>query len=301
MRTHFSRTAVKVARVVAWLDRQPRLAPLLPKGAAASTERLLFQAGLLKPWMLRLFSAPWYGRLLTSIEKHTVPGQSLIVGLRKRFMDDETRAALAGGSRQVLVVGAGLDTLCWRLAPEYPDVTFVEVDHPATQAVKRRALEGMGPPPPNLHLLGVDLSRTPLEEALSGLPAWRKEAPSVVIAEAVLMYLEEAHVSAFLEAVRRCTGPGSRLLFTYLLDDSDGKPTTSRGMRWMIEQSLRLAGEPLSWSVHEGALRPFLERHGFQLDDSPERVDLHRRYLVPAGLSELSLRGIEYPAVAEKR
>jgi methyltransferase (TIGR00027 family) len=302
MRTHLSRTAVKVARFVPWLNRQPRLAPLLPKGAAASTERLLLQAGLLKPWMLRLFSAPWYGRLLTSIEKRTVPGQSLLVGLRKRFMDDETRAALAGGSRQVLVVGAGLDTLCWRLAPEYPDVTFIEVDHPATQAVKRQALEGMGPPPPNLHLLGVDLSRTPLEEALSAVPVWRKKAPSIVIAEAVLMYLEEAHVLAFLEAVHRCTGPGTRLLFTYVLDPSAGRPTTtSRGMRWLIEQSLRLVGEPLLWSVHEGALLPLLERHGFQLDDSPERVDLHRRYLVPAGLSQLTVRGVEYPAVAEKR
>ncbi|HEX8826107.1 MAG TPA: hypothetical protein VF794_39745 [Archangium sp.] len=86
---------------MAWLDRQPRLAPLLPKGAAASTERLLLQVGLLKPWMLRLFSAPWYSRLLTSIEKRTVPGQILLVGLRKRFMDEETRAALVGGSRQV--------------------------------------------------------------------------------------------------------------------------------------------------------------------------------------------------------
>jgi methyltransferase (TIGR00027 family) len=301
MRTrHFSRTAVKVARMAVWLDRQPRLAPLLPKGAAASTERLLLQAGLLKPWMLRLYNAPWFGRLLTSIEKHSVPGQSLLVGLRKRFMDDETRAALAGGARQVLVVGAGLDTLCSRLAAEYLDVTFVEVDHPATQAVKREALDAMGPRPPNLHLLGVDLSRTPLEEALSGLPVWRKEVPSVVIAEAVLMYLAEAHVSAFLKAVHPCTGPGSHLLFTYVLDDLNGRPTVSKGMRWMISQSLRAAGEPLLWSVREGELGPFVARHGFQLDDSPERVDLHRRYLVPAGLSELSVRGFEYPAVARK-
>jgi O-methyltransferase involved in polyketide biosynthesis len=152
-----------------------------------------------------------------------------------------------------------------RLAPEFPDVTFVEVDHPATQAVKRKAQEGIGPRPPNLHLLGVDLSRSPLE------------------------------------AAHRRTGPGSRLLFTYILDDSAGKPTASRGMRWMIDQSLRLAGKPLLWSVHEGAFHSFLERHGFRLDESPERVDLHRRYLVPVGLSERMVRGLEYPAVVEKR
>jgi hypothetical protein len=152
MCTHFSRTAVKVARFVPWLDRQPWLAPLLPKGAATSTERLLLQAGLLKPWMLRLLGAPWYGRLLTSIEKRTVPSQSLIIGLRKRFIDDETRAALAGGSRQVLVVGAGLDTLCWRLAPEHPDVTLrlcatAPVSEPACSSPMCSIALTDGPPP----------------------------------------------------------------------------------------------------------------------------------------------------------
>ncbi|HLM48830.1 MAG TPA: SAM-dependent methyltransferase, partial [Myxococcaceae bacterium] len=270
------------------------------KGSAESTERLLLQEGLLIPWLLWLFDAPWYGRLLTSIEQHTVPGQMLVVGLRKRFMDDETRAALARGVRQVLVVGAGLDTLCWRLTSEYPETTFVEADHPATQAVKRRALEGLGGLPRNLHLLPVDLVRTPLDKALRGLPVWQTEAPSVVVAEAVLMYLEEASVLAFLEAVRRCTGPESRLLLTCIREGTYGGAKKERGARWFMELGLQLMGEPIRWRIREEALRGFLARHGFRPEDSPERVDLHRRYLVPAGLSELSAEGFEFPAVAEK-
>ncbi|MCY1075322.1 class I SAM-dependent methyltransferase [Archangium lansingense] len=282
------------------LARQPRLAPLLPKGAAESMERLMLHTGLLKPWMLRLYAAPWYGRLVTSIERHTVPGQVLCVGLRKRFMDDETRAALAEGKRQVLVVGAGLDTLCWRLAKEYPEVTFIELDHPASQAMKREALEGLGPLPPNLHLVGVDLARTSLEEALSQLAAWQKETPSVVIAEAVLMYLKEAHVSTFLEAVYRSTGPGSRLLCTCFRWEVNGRATAGAGTRQLISKSLRLAGEPLLWIVRDGELDPLLARHGFRQDASPERVELHRRYLVPAGLPEVPVSDFEFPVVADK-
>jgi methyltransferase (TIGR00027 family) len=301
MRTHrASRTAVKVGRFMAVLARQPRLAPLLPKGAAESMERLMLHTGLMKPWMLRLYGARWYSRLITSIERMTVPGQVLCVGLRKRFMDDETRAALAEGKRQVLIVGAGLDTLSWRLAREYPDVTFVELDHPASQAMKREALEGLGPLPPNLHLVGVDLARTPMEEGLSRIPVWRKDVPSVVIAEAVLMYLEEVHVAAFLEALRRCTGPGSRLLCTCFRWEVDGRPTAGTGTRRLISDSLRLAGEPLLWLVRSGELGPFLARHGFRQDATPERVELHRRYLEPAGLSDVPVSLFEFPVVADK-
>ncbi|AKJ01333.1 methyltransferase (TIGR00027 family) [Archangium gephyra] len=301
MRTHrASRTAVKVGRFMAVLARQPRLAPLLPKGAAESMERLMLHTGLLKPWMLRLYGARWYGRLIHAIEQRTVPGQVLCVGLRKRFMDDETRAAIAEGKRQVLVVGAGLDTLSWRLAREYPDVTFLELDHPASQAMKREALEGMGPLPPNLHLVGVDLARTPLEEGLSQAAVWRKDVPSVVIAEAVLMYLEEVHVAAFLEALRRSTGPGSRLLCTCFRWEVEGRPTMGAGTRRLISESLRLAGEPLLWIVGNEELGPFLARHGFRQDASPGRVELHRRYLEPAGLSEVPVSLFEFPVVADK-
>jgi methyltransferase (TIGR00027 family) len=295
-----SRTAVKVGRIIVWLARQPRLAPLLPQGAAEAMERLLAHAGVLKPWMLRLYEKPWYGRLLTAIERRTVPGQSVEIGLRKRFFDDEARAALEGGARQVLVVGAGLDTLCWRLASAFPEVTFVEVDHPASQGMKRAALETLGPLPPNLHLLGVDLARTSLEVALAGLAAWRKEVPGVVVAEAVLMYLEEAHVVGFLETLGRCTGSGSRLLFSFLSWEEHGKPRFSPRMRWLVEAGLRSAGEPLLWAVRDGDLERLLSRQGFRLAAPPERTDLHRRYLVPAGLPELPVTRLEQVAVAEK-
>ncbi|WNG49828.1 class I SAM-dependent methyltransferase [Archangium minus] len=301
MRTHHaSRTAVKVGRMIVWLSRQPRLGPLVPQNILSSMERILLQVGELKPWMLRVYESPWYSRLITAIERRTIPGQALEIGLRKRFMDDETRAALARGSRQVLVVGAGLDMLCWRLAPEHPEITFVEVDHPATQALKREALDATGPRPSNLHLLGVDLARTTLEEALSGLPVWRAELPSVVIAEALLMYLEEKSVSAFLQAVHRCTGPGSLLLFTCIQNDEQGRLRLGKATRWMVEEGLRLAGEPFLWHIPERELRPFLARHGFRMDVTPERVDLHRRYVEPAGMPEVPVARYEFPVVADR-
>ena len=72
----------------------------------------------------------------------------LFVALRARLAEDVALAALAEGARQILVLGAGFDTFAHRLAPR-DGLKVFEVDHPATQAEKRRrfALSGLTPPP----------------------------------------------------------------------------------------------------------------------------------------------------------
>ncbi len=140
------------------------------------------------------------------------------VGLRKRFMDDEIRAALAGGTTQVLVVGAGFDTTCMRLAAEFEDRLFVEIDHPSTHASKRAGVEALGMMRPNLRLLAADLATTTLAKALAQLepPGWDGEARTIVVAEGLFMYLLRSDEERFFMAVSELTGPGSRVAFTYM-------------------------------------------------------------------------------------
>jgi methyltransferase (TIGR00027 family) len=232
------------------------------------------------------------------MERHTMDGASLHVVLRKRFMDDETRRAIREGARQVLVVGAGFDTLSVRLAAQFPEVNFVEVDQPDTHEVKRRGIDALGDLRPNLKLLGVDLGSTRLEEALSSVDAWQRRAKSVVIAEGVLMYLTESAVTTFLTAVHSMTGAGSRLLFTYMRTDDKGRIYGGK-LAFLTRLSLKMIGEPWRWGVREGGLEDFLSERGFHLVD-PERCDLKSRYLEPAGLAERPLGDVEFVAIAEK-
>ncbi|MEQ1870931.1 MAG: class I SAM-dependent methyltransferase, partial [Vicinamibacterales bacterium] len=53
-----------------------------------------------------------------------------------------------------MVMFAGFDLLAWRLHRERPEVRFFELDHPATQAPKKRKLDAAG----NLTFLPVDLA-----------------------------------------------------------------------------------------------------------------------------------------------
>ena len=164
----------------------------------------------------------------------------------------------------VLVVGGGYDTLCLRLAAEFPDVAFVELDHPPTHQSKAKAVEAMGATRPNLHLRGVDLSERSLAEVLAEAPFWSPGAKSVAIAEGVLMYLSEDEVVAFLTAVRESTATGSRVLATYVFDGSLGRES----LGWLgslLSGLLKLVGEPFKWGVDGNGIEGFLAARGFRV------------------------------------
>jgi O-methyltransferase involved in polyketide biosynthesis len=100
------------------------------------------------------------------------PGELMRLTLRKRFVDDEVRSAIEKGAEQLLVVGAGFDTLGLRIAESFPGVTVVELDAPATARLRNKAIAGIESLHSNYHLEGVDLASTKLSEVLAAMAAW---------------------------------------------------------------------------------------------------------------------------------
>src|SRR3974390_3124205 len=65
----------------------------------------------------------------------------LFTAARSRIAEDALAGAVERGVRQVVILGAGLDTFALR-SPFAARISIFEVDHPATQAWKRRRLVG---------------------------------------------------------------------------------------------------------------------------------------------------------------
>jgi len=63
----------------------------------------------------------------------------LFIAVRARFAGDALTAAVERGVRQLVILGAGLDTFAYR-SPFRERLRVFEVDHPATQAWKRQRL-----------------------------------------------------------------------------------------------------------------------------------------------------------------
>lgn len=277
-------------------DTQPDLARWMPEGQAATTARLLTEMGLLKPWHLRVYRSRWFPSLVGWLDRVLEPGMIAHIGHRKRFVDDEVRAALATGAVQVLVLGCGLDTLAIRHAPRHPDVAFVELDLPRTIDPKRAATGRAGLGAPNLHQVGAELGTVPLAEVLAGVPAWRPGRRSVVVAEGLLMYLDEADVRALLDALAAQVGEGSTLVFSWLPHDEQGRFLVDAVTR----RSLQAVGEPIRWGVRPEELAPLLRAHGWRLVEDPARVDLAARYPLGPERAAAGARATERLGVAER-
>jgi len=71
-------------------------------------------------------------------------GMRLFIAARTRFAEDALAEAAARGVRQLVVLGAGLDTFAYRNPFEAAGLKVFEVDHAATQAWKRHRLADAG-------------------------------------------------------------------------------------------------------------------------------------------------------------
>jgi len=89
------------------------------------------------------------------------------IAVRTRFAEDAVATAFERGVRQVVVLGAGLDTYAYR-NPFGDPLRIFEVDHPATQAWKRQLLQNAAIPlPSSLTFVPVDFERETLAERLA--------------------------------------------------------------------------------------------------------------------------------------
>ncbi|MDE3176314.1 MAG: class I SAM-dependent methyltransferase [Pseudomonadota bacterium] len=137
----------------------------------------------------------------------------LFVALRSRLAEDHARARIGQGLRQVVVLGAGLDTFGCRLAPVEGLAVF-EVDHRDTQAEKRRRLAAAGvATPAHLRFAPCDFERDSLGESLAAA-GFDDNAPAAFLWLGVTPYLTRAAFEATLRFVAGLKGGGS-IVFDY--------------------------------------------------------------------------------------
>jgi methyltransferase (TIGR00027 family) len=266
----------------------PRAAELCAQFVAART-----------PLARRLFSSMSAGRLRplgAALERLTLPGIQLHYALRKRLLEEVALGALGAGLRQVVVLGAGFDTLALRLSESHPAARFVEVDHPATQTVKRRVVEGRGLAGANLRFAALDLASLGDDATLGG-EFFDARAPALFVAEGVLMYLAPDAVGRVFNFLRRQGAAGSLFAFTFMETRGDGR-CAFRGESALVDAWLRLRGEPFRWGVSRAGLGEFLGARAFSLREVFDSEALRGRYL-SGELARLPLAEGECVCVAE--
>lgn len=272
-----SATAQIVALNLSLTARRPGFGRLLAPDTLALNEAMLACMPRSRFW-LKVGSLPGFHRLFDRFESFTVPGMALHQVLRKRCLEEKVVRSLESGFRQVVVLGGGFDTLTARLARRFPSCVFLEADHPATQAVKKRALEKAGYLGPNLALVSLDFNRSEVKEALLGLPAFLCDVPTLILCEGVLMYLAPEAVDRLMAGMASLPCPSLRFAFTFM-EAEPGGPIAFRGSSPLVSAWLRLRKEAFTWGTTRRDLGAFLSRRGFLLEEVMEQRDLRSRYL----------------------
>ncbi|HVW31067.1 MAG TPA: SAM-dependent methyltransferase [Acidimicrobiia bacterium] len=140
-----------------------------------------------------------------------VMAQSVIV--RTRFLDDLVMGAWAAGARQVVILGAGLDTRAFRLP--WPDGGHCfELDLPPVLDFKEKALAGSGAEPRcRRTVLAADL----LGDWPSALldAGFERAIPTVWLAEGLFIYFSQAENDRIMAEIGALSTLGDRLGLTY--------------------------------------------------------------------------------------
>ncbi len=91
----------------------------------------------------------------------------LFVPLRARYAEDRLAEAYTEGVRQLVVLGAGLDSYAFRRPANQAELRIYEVDHPGMQRWKTDRIAALGwTVPESLHFVPCDFERTSVSVAL---------------------------------------------------------------------------------------------------------------------------------------
>ena len=293
-----SATAYLIARSTLAIARHPVLAPLVPRRSVELSERFVRARSRLARWTSAVGDSRVARPLVHALERISVPGIRLHYALRKRCLEEVARAALGEGFGQLVVLGAGFDTLALRLHGDFPETTFFEVDHPATQRAKILALGGDEIPGRNMRFISLDLARGSLERALLSRADYDAGADTLFVAEGLMMYLALAEVDLVLNFIRRHSGRASRLAFTFM-ETQEGGRIGFRQSSPLVNAWLRLRGESFRWGLPHSQAREFLAARGMAVREVITSEQLRARYLTADGLRHRRLADGECICVCE--
>ena len=214
-------------------------------------------------------------QMLSGFLKFWAPGGQEMLTIRPRLVDDYARELAAKGLDQIVLLGAGFDTMALRLKSELRNCRVFEVDHPATQAEKVKGMNRIGKPG-NLVFVAVDFEKDDFVEKLKGAgfdPALR----TFIVWVGVSYYLRPQTVGQTLSRIAALGGPGTHLAWDYMLADvvdGSSKNLDALDKRWRVAA----LGEPWLFGLKPEDIPGYLDRFGFRLIRDYESLELQQLY-----------------------
>lgn len=235
-----------------------------------------------------LVKVPLVRRVAPALIERLLPGGVAFELARTKFMDEALAQEVAAGARQVIMLGAGLDSRPYRMADQLAGAEIFEVDHPVTAAFKQERLKAvLGGAPEHVTYVQIDFNKQDLGEVLAGA-GYDRTLRSVVIWSGVAPYLEPEGVSATLRWMAG-QAPGSVLVFDYCWQEYvDGELDHLPGAG-NLRRRVEAQGEPLLWGIPKGKAGQCMADHGLELIEDLDGEAGRARYLIASDGSSMEM------------
>jgi methyltransferase (TIGR00027 family) len=184
----------------------------------------------------------------------------LITTARSRIAEDALARAVESGIRQVVILGAGLDTFALRSPHAAQQIRIYEVDHPATQAWKRQRLaEGQIALPPWLIFVPVDFEQDDVGAKLVAA-GFQQNAPAFFTWLGVVPYLTHDAIGRTLNYMSSIQN--SEVVFDYM-EPPEAFSEELRQLEKQRTEQLKKMNERSVSRFEPAGMAELLRSHGF--------------------------------------
>ncbi len=185
----------------------------------------------------------------------------LFTTARSRIAEDALARAVERGIRQIVILGAGLDTFALRNPHAAQQIRIYEVDHPATQAWKRQRLaEAQITLPPWLILVPVDFEQDDVGEQLAAA-SFQQNSPAFFTWLGVVPYLTQDAIGRTLDYMSSIQN--SEVVFDYMEPPEASSEQLRQLDKERTEQLKKMDERSIS-RFDPAGIAAILRSHGFR-------------------------------------
>ena len=216
---------------------------------------------------------------------------------RAAYAEKALKTAILTGTKQYVILGAGMDTFAFREPAFLSKYRVFEVDHPLTQADKRERIARAGwTVPDNLAFVPTDFTKGSLAERLIAA-GFDPSAKSFFSWLGVTYYLSAEAIDTMLSALSSLCADGSTLVFDYPDENFFDAPEKR------VQNTIMMAkegGEPMQSAFSYSELEKLLETHGFLIYELLTPDDIQRDVIDRAGADLKAFEHVNYCLAVRK-
>lgn len=252
-------TAFLIPKILPAISRDKRYSSLLTKAQVEISRRFARECARNDLGIALIHYLTGRRLAIWLVNNIGIKGLSVHYAARKKYIRDKFQK-ISGEISQVVMIGAGFDTLCAEYHKTYAQIKFFELDQYSTQKIKLDALKKMPDAVGgNLKFIACDLSKESLQTVLKAND-FIENAKTFFVIEGVIMYLQKADVEKLFEDIHRIGGEGSYMIFGSM----DELKTENDIRAKLSDAALAAQKEKYKFGARPEEIKEFLADHGFR-------------------------------------